>query len=217
MTFRELRALIVIMKKLRGFTLVELMVVIAIAGLVLAFGMPALSPFIQNGRITTVTNDLISALYVARSEAIRMGSTGCVCPSNNPTAGADATCNATDNWEMGWISFLDNSTGNCTFDGGIDGGGTDVLLKVWDGSSYSDKMTVRATNDNNSINAVDYVRFNSRGATLTSGGVMQQGVFNICDSRGVADVNGKSVARGVQMTIAGSVKSTNRSSLITCP
>lgn len=205
------------MKKIRGFTLTELMVVIAIASLVMAFGVPALTPFIQNGRITTVTNDLISAMHVARSEAIRMGAVGCVCPSANPTAGGDAVCNATDSWEQGWISFLDNSAGNCVFDGGLDGGGTDVLLKVWDGSSYGTMLTVRVARDNGSINDVDFVRFNSRGAPLSGAGIMQQGVFNICDSRGVADVNGKSVARGVQLTVAGSVQSTNKSVKITCP
>ena len=207
------------MKKLSGFTLVELMVVIAIAALVMAFGAPALTPFIQNGRITTVTNELVSAMHVARSEAIRMRSVGCVCPSANSTAvtagtgNSAAVCTAADNWEQGWISFLESSNDGCAFDGS----GADVLLKVWDGSTYGNELTVRVTNDSNSINDVDQIRFNSRGVPVTSDGIMQQGVLNICDSRGVADVNGKSVARGVQMTIAGSVKSTDRSAIITCP
>ena len=197
------------MKKIRGFTLIELLVVIAIASVVLAFGVPSLVPFIQNTRITTVTNNLISSLHVARSEAIKLNGVACVCSSNNVNAAVPA-CNAAGSWEQGWIAFYDVA-GTCQYNVGVD-----TLLKVWDGtSSSSDQITVRTSSP--SITSVNYVRFNNRGAPKSTTGAIQQGTFNICDARGNTDVNGKSVARGVQLTVAGSVKSTNKSSKISCP
>ena len=191
------------MKKIRGFTLVELMVVIAIASVVMAFGVPALTPFIQNGRITTVTNELISALHVARNEAVRSNGVACVCSSNNANA-AEPACNAAGSWEQGFITFFDVA-GNCAvYDDGVD-----RLLKVWDGSSYGDQMTVRTSSP--SITSVNYVRFDNRGSPKINTSSLQQGLFNVCDARG------NTVARGVQMTIAGNVKSTKVAALITCP
>ena len=191
------------MKKIRGFTLIELLVVIAIISIVMAIGVPALTPFLQKGRITTVTNELVSALHVARNEAIRSNGVACVCSSDNANAEVPA-CNAAGSWEKGWITFFDVA-GNCAlFDDGVD-----RLLKVWDGSSYGNQMTVRTSSA--SITSVNYVRFDSRGSPKINTSSLQQGLFNVCDARG------NTVARGVQMTIAGNVKSTKVAALITCP
>ena len=190
------------MKKIRGFTLTELLVVVGIASVLMAIGGPSLTSFIQNGRITTVTNELISALHVARNEAIRSNGVACVCSSDNANSAVPA-CNAGGNWEEGWFAFFD-VVGNCQYNDGVD-----RLIKIWDGASYATNMTVATTST--SISPVDFVRFDSRGAPKVNAATLQQGLFNICDDRGV------DFARGVQMTVAGSVKSTNVIALLTCP
>jgi type IV fimbrial biogenesis protein FimT len=55
----------------RGFTLIELMVTVTVAGVVLAIGIPSFTKLIANNRIATQTNEFVSALNLARSEAVR--------------------------------------------------------------------------------------------------------------------------------------------------
>ena len=89
-----------------GFTLYELMITLLIVGVVLTLGMPNLTAFTQNSRITTTANDLHAAFQVARSEAARAKSNITICASNNSmTAGADCQ----GNWEDGFIVFIDSN------------------------------------------------------------------------------------------------------------
>ena len=60
-------------KQQSGFSLIELMVTVAIGGIVMAVGFPAFSGFIKNSRITTQTNDVLTSIHVARNEAVSRG------------------------------------------------------------------------------------------------------------------------------------------------
>lgn len=57
----------------RGFTLIELMVTISIAAILLAIGVPSFQAIIENNRLATQSNELITAVNLARSEAIKRG------------------------------------------------------------------------------------------------------------------------------------------------
>ena len=57
----------------RGFTLIELMVTISIAAILLAIGVPSFQAIIENNRLATQSNELITAVSLARSEAIKRG------------------------------------------------------------------------------------------------------------------------------------------------
>jgi type IV fimbrial biogenesis protein FimT len=59
------------MKVCRGFTLLELMVVIAVLAVLVTAGVPGFRDLIQNNRAATQANELVTALYLARSEAIK--------------------------------------------------------------------------------------------------------------------------------------------------
>ncbi|GAC1308529.1 MAG: hypothetical protein NVSMB10_14840 [Steroidobacteraceae bacterium] len=83
-----------------GFTLIELMVTLTVAGILLAIAVPAFNNFVLNDRDAGQVNSLIASLNYARSEAIKRGSpTGVkVCPSTDA-----ATCNNGTGWAAGWI------------------------------------------------------------------------------------------------------------------
>ena len=93
------------MKKKSGFTLIELMVTVAIVSIVVAFGIPAMTEFSKNDRLTTNINTLIGHLSYARSEAVKRSVQVTLCVSNN--SGDPAPSCTGGNWEDGWIVYID--------------------------------------------------------------------------------------------------------------
>src|SRR3569832_1171984 len=103
----------------RGFTLVELLVTISIATILVTLAVPSFSDFVKINRMITQTNDFVTALNVARSEAIRRGNRITLCKSSD-----GAGCVSGGNWEQGWIVFVDADG-----DGAVNNVATDVLHK----------------------------------------------------------------------------------------
>ncbi len=93
----------------RGFTLLELMVTVAIAAIVLTLGVPSFRDLVQNNRAATQVNALVTALSLARSEAVRRGQHVSICPSTD-----QETCTGGDDWDDGWIVFVDTETSDAT-------------------------------------------------------------------------------------------------------
>lgn len=56
-----------------GFTLVELMVTLAVAAIILTLAVPSFQGLIEKSQLTTEANGLASAMQVARSEAVKRG------------------------------------------------------------------------------------------------------------------------------------------------
>jgi len=89
------------MKRTGGFTLVELLVSIMVAGVLIALAIPAFNNFVMNDRDTGQINSLVASFNYARSEAVKRNTTVGVevCPSSDK-----ATCNApATGWAAGWI------------------------------------------------------------------------------------------------------------------
>lgn len=196
----------------QGFTLLELLTVLAIAGIIFSIAVPSMSGFIKKSRMTAYANELVSSIQIARSEAIKLSTFACVCPTADASV-AVPVCNASSSWESGWIAFTD-SAGNCSFEPGDTT--PDVLLKAVTNEGF-ENFTVR--NNDASINTSNYVRFTSRGAPQQISGVAQMGMFTVCDDRGyILASNGDTVPRGVILSAAGSLRSTRSSTQLTaCP
>ena len=69
-------------KKAIGFTLVEMMITVAIMAIGLGLAAPSLSDFIKNNRMTEVSNKLVSAIIQARNEAVTRRSTVTLTPDD---------------------------------------------------------------------------------------------------------------------------------------
>lgn len=81
----------------RGFTAVELMVVLAIIGILTAVALPSFRDAVQRTRVTAYANDLVAAALRARGEAIKRNVVITMCPSTTGTA-----CGGS-NWAAGYV------------------------------------------------------------------------------------------------------------------
>ncbi|UCH54408.1 MAG: GspH/FimT family pseudopilin, partial [Pseudomonadota bacterium] len=68
--------------KTMGFTLIELIVTIAIVGILLAWAIPNFRTLIMNQRLATSANDFIADTSFARSEAVKRGGNVGICVSS---------------------------------------------------------------------------------------------------------------------------------------
>lgn len=93
-------------------TLIELMTGISILGILVAIAVPSFRQLTSDSRTVAATNDLVTALTVARSEALRRSSNAVLCTSSD-----QATCSGSTDWAGGWIVFGDRN-GNGTVDAG---------------------------------------------------------------------------------------------------
>lgn len=86
-----------------GFTLVELMVVIAVVAIMVAIAVPSFDTILQRNRMATAANEVVSALQTARMEAVRRNRRAVLCAS------ADGrTCSGGSDW-MRMVVFVDDN------------------------------------------------------------------------------------------------------------
>ena len=85
---------------LNGFTLTELLVTLSITSILLTSATPMFSGILLNNRAASLTNNLLTALQAARSEAIKRNQDVTICKSSD-----SLTCSG--NWSDGWIIFSD--------------------------------------------------------------------------------------------------------------
>ena len=89
-------------KNSHGFTLIELIITLAIVAIIAAFGIPNVSAMVQTNRMAAAMNGLSASFAYARSEAITRHHEVVVCKSYDGTS-----CIREGGWEQGWIIFHD--------------------------------------------------------------------------------------------------------------
>ena len=116
-------------RRRRGYTLIELLIGLAVVATTLAWGVPSFGNFLRDAARTREVNQFIQAVYVARSEAIKRNGVVSLCPSRD-----GATCSPSSPWATGWLIFV-----NLDRDSPAARDGGEELLRVyepWDVRSH---------------------------------------------------------------------------------
>ncbi len=177
-----------------GFTLFDLLVVVAIAAILLLVGIPSLQSSIQNARMVTTSNGMLGALHLARSEAMKRQTFVTICRSMDQQQCSD---DDTREWEHGWIMFVDpDRSGTVNED--------NQILRV--SGPVPPGITVRSGG-----NYAQHVSFGLLGVSRGNTGLPND-TLRICDPRGSAH------ARAVVVNIRGRPRLANgQDAKIKCP
>ena len=89
----------------RGFTLVELMMVLVIVAVIAMIAAPSFTTLVQRTKLKAYANEVVASVYLARSEAIKRNAVMTLCTSTD-----GATCTGGGNWEQGWVVMDPNDT-----------------------------------------------------------------------------------------------------------
>ena len=95
--------------RIKGFTLIELMITVAIAAVLLLVAIPSLNSFQRNAELTSIANKVIGSISAARGEAMKRGMNAVVVPLDNGSS-----------WSAGWAAFVDKAN-NQTYDSSATG------------------------------------------------------------------------------------------------
>lgn len=153
-------------KNEKGVTLIELMVAISVLAILVTVGVPSFMNLVKDVRMRSSVNGMVTALRVARGEAIKRGTTVAFCAS------ADlANCDASAT--RAYIVFSDA-------DGDYSVDGTDELIHVYERRTSDPDIHYSASNQ---------IQFRSTGRASDAPN------FEFCDSRGADYARSVKVSR----------------------
>lgn len=147
----------------QGFTLVELMVTLAVVAIIMAIAAPSFSQMIRDHRLITTANDFMGTMQLARSEAIRRGIQVTMLPVTN------------GDWSSGWNVFTDWDGDELIADvGAACAENQDCFLSQQNALSNS-------ISSNSTGNAGNGFRFMATGEVMGIGGLVN-GTVTFCSS-----------------------------------
>ncbi len=151
------------MNKCRGFSLLDLMMTVTVAGVLLGVGVPSFVGTVQSGAMVAGTNQLVSYLHAARSEAIKRHARVTVCRGDIGDAPA---CNADGDSLLVFVNADDDAS-------------VDAADELLQGSVWLDANIEIRSND-----LPAYITYNASGFSVLIGGAPATGELVFCDSRG---------------------------------
>ncbi len=161
-------------RRIRGFTLIELMVALGIATILVFLAVPSMSAFIKNQRLSSQANDLVADLNFARSEAIKRARPVRICKINTSDP---LNCDTTGtNWSNGRIIFLDLNNNMA-----VDSGAGEEILRTRQELTPAGKNTLYGESG---TAAEDGITFIASGlTTLASDPTATEVELKLCDDR----------------------------------
>lgn len=126
-----------------GFTLIELIVTIAIAAVLAALAVPSFVQYQRNSELTSLTNSLLAAVNAAKGEAMKTGRNAFVVPKGT-------------GWNSGWIVYVDTNRDNAYTEG------TDIAVQTQDAL----KSYFSITGNNIAAGSTPYIKFDNSGYSV---------------------------------------------------
>lgn len=157
----------------RGFTLVELMVTIAIATILMLLATPGFIEFRRSSEVSEVASDFVASANIARANAMKQGRNTYLVPLDG------------SNWSSGWRVFADVNWDKAYT------AGTDELVQ----ETVAPKPTVAVTTPSGSTLTSGYLLFNGSGFTKTKAGGFGTGKIVMANAYRSTTVNIDSVGR----------------------
>lgn len=145
----------------KGFTTVELLVVVAILGIFLSWAIPAMASFGKSAQLSAQTNAFLSIMNLARSEAIKRNSRVTLCKSME-----GVTCVQSGGWQQGWLVFHDKNN--------------DGLRGLDETIIYQVQVLPNNLRLIGNQNVAEYVSFTPSGGTKLASGALQMGTLTLC-------------------------------------
>jgi type IV fimbrial biogenesis protein FimT len=145
---------LVMLKLQKGFTLIELMVTLAVLAVAVGIAAPSFKSQVLNNRSVTLGSDLVTALNFARVEAVKRGARVSICPSTD-----GATCIGGTQWAKGWMVFVDGAVS--------DGAAVVVTTPLRHWNDLDSKAVVTAKKG---AAAIDFARFTGVGMLARTNG-----------------------------------------------
>jgi type IV fimbrial biogenesis protein FimT len=130
-----------------GFTLIELMITVALLAILASVAAPSFRTMIVKRSVKSAADTLVSDMRFARSEALKRSTRTVICRSVNQTS-----CAGVGSWSDGWIVFVDMDA-----DGTVDAG--DSIMKVQ--QSFSNIASIHQ--DSNPSNTLQIFRYEPTG------------------------------------------------------
>ncbi|GAA3569887.1 GspH/FimT family pseudopilin [Marinobacter xestospongiae] len=172
--------------RMRGFTLVELVVTVAIVAIAATLAVPAMSNMILVNTTNSRFNELQGMIALARSEAVKTPTAPILlCPTTD-----QSSCSGARTWEQGWLVARDTNA-----NGAVDAG--ENVLKL--SEALPGGRTLRVRVGQNANYDATALTFGGGGAVVTPAGSTPV-TFRLCDSRGYSE------ALGVVVAVSGQIR-----------
>ncbi|AOF82911.1 hypothetical protein BSY238_228 [Methyloversatilis sp. RAC08] len=184
-----------------GFTMIELMIVVTLLAVLAAFAFPSFQSFIASNRLTAESNELLSGMNLARSEAVRVQRRVLLCRAAaadgvvnfSATNGCVTTANS-EPWQA-WAVFVDENS-----NGAIDG--TERILRM---QAITGNALELISNDDLAA-AGNRIAFRPDGMARGQGSLaLQTAQIRVCDRSGAlggSNMRVVSLVSGSRMSIA---------------